>query len=400
MEQSVAILLTLGGLFVVGLLADLLSRRTPLPRVTLLLLVGFAAGPSGLDVLPDFSKVWFPVITKMALVMVGFLLGEKLTVSAFRQRGKTVLCMSVGKVLAASTIVFLVLSLLGFRFELALLLAGIAPASAPAATMDVVHQLQAKGEFSQTLLGIVAIDDAWGLLIFSFLLAVAEAVAGHGGANQALMIGAREVGGALLVGLAVGIPMAYLTGRLREGEPTQAEALGLVFLCGGLAVWWNLSYILAAMVLGATVANMASHHTRPFSAIEGIEWPFMILFFVLAGASLHVKELVQVGALGTAYMLCRVAGLVIGGRIGGKISGAEPTLGRWMGLAVMPQAGVALGMALIAGHHFPALKDALLPVVIGSTVVFELVGPVVTRRVLLHVGDANGTVEETGEVNT
>jgi Kef-type K+ transport system membrane component KefB len=389
MEQSVAILLTLGGLFVAGLLADLLSRRTPLPRVTLLLVVGFGAGPSGLDVLPDFSEVWFPVITKMALVMVGFLLGEKLTLSAFRRRGKTVLLMSLGEVVAASTIVFSVLVLLGFRLELALILAGIAPASAPAATIDVVHQLQAKGEFSQTLLGIVAIDDAWGLLIFSFLLAIAQAVSGQGGANHALMIGVREVGGALLLGTALGIPMAYLTGRLRDGEPTQAEALGLVFLCGGLAVWWNLSYILAAMVLGATVANMASHHTRPFSAIEGIEWPFMILFFILAGASLHVDELLQAGGLGGTYMLCRVLGLMTGCGLGGKISGADGTLRRLMGLAIMPQAGVALGMALIAGHHFPALKDVLLPVVIGSTVVFELIGPIVTRRVLVHVGEAN-----------
>jgi len=401
MEQSIVILLTLGGLFVVGLLADLIGRRSPLPRVTLLLVLGFIAGPSVLDLLPDFSEIWFPVITKMALAMVGFLLGEQMTLPAFRKRGKTVLYMAIGRIMAASAIVFLALSLLGFPPELALLLAGIAPASAPAAIVDVVHESGASGEFSQTLLGTVAIDDAWGLLVFSFLLAAAEALGGSGGhAAEILMIGAREVGGAVLLGIALGIPMAYLTGCLREGEPTQAEALGLVFLCAGLAVWWNVSYILAAMVLGATVANMASHHKRPFCAIEGIEWPFMILFFLLAGASLHLEELLGVGGLGVVYMVCRVTGLIAGGWIGGRISHADPTLSRWMGLAVMPQAGVALGMALIAAQRFPSLEKTVLPVVIGSTVVFELVGPVVTRRVLLHVGDANGTVEQTGEVNT
>jgi Kef-type K+ transport system membrane component KefB len=148
-----------------------------------------------------------------------------------------------------------------------------------------------------------------------------------------------------------------------------------------------VSHILTSIVLGATVANLARHHERPFHAIEGIEWPFLILFFLLAGAALHVEAIGQVGLLGIAYITLRVAGRILGTRLGGWLSGTEPVTRRWIGLALLPQAGVAIGMALLASQRFPELKDTLLTVVLGSTVVFELLGPVMTRRVLARVGE-------------
>jgi len=389
MEQPTLILLTLGGLFLAGLVTDLIGRHTPLPRVTLLLILGFVSGPSVLDLLPDFREQWFPVVTDMALVMIGFLLGQKMTVGALREHGRDVLVVSVSEVAITSALMLAVLLLLGVDLTVALLLAGIAPASAPAATVDVVHELNADGPFSRTLLGVVAIDDAWGLLIFSFLLAAAGAVQGQGAVADVLLGGLWEIGGAVALGAALGVPMAYLTGRLKPGEPTQAEAYGMVFLCGGVAIWLEVSYILAAMVLGSVVANLARHHRRLFSAIEGIEWPFMILFFVLAGASLHVDSLLTAGGLAAAYIVLRTAGLMGGAWLSGHFTEATPVMQRWMGAALLPQAGVALGMALLATQHFPALRDVVLPVVIGSTVVFELAGPVVTRHALVAVGEAN-----------
>jgi len=381
------VLITLGGLFLLGLVADLLGTHTPLPRVTVLLLTGFAIGPSGLDLLPNFIHAWFPTLTDIALAMIGFLLGQKLTRPALRELGQSVITMSVGEVLMTASLVFSVLSLLGVPLEIALMLAGIAPATAPAATVDVIHEYQAKGRFTETLLGIVAIDDAWGLFVFSLLLSIAQALSGQGGAGEMLAASGWEIGGAILLGLLLGLPMAYLTGRIRPGEPTQAEALGLVLLCAGLAVWAEVSYILAAMTMGAVVSNLAKHHDRPFHTIEGIEWPFLILFFLLAGAALHVDALAHLGLLGAGYIGLRVIGRLLGTRLGGWLSGADTTTRRWIGLALLPQAGVAIGMALVASQRFPELKDIILTVVLGSTVVFELIGPVITRRVLIRVGN-------------
>ena len=383
------ILITLGLLFLLGLLTDLLGRRTPLPRVTLLLLAGFIIGPSWLNLLPDFQEDWFPVITDIALSMVGFLLGHALTSASLRKHGTCVLWISIGAVVGTAVTVFTGLILLGIRPELALILSGIALATDPAATIDVIRQTRSKGEFSQILEGVVAIDDAWGLIIFSFLLAFAQALYGNGNGFDTLWLGIYEIGGAMVLGLLLGIPMAFITGRLKPGEPTQAEALGIVLLCGGLAEWLHVSFILAGMCLGATVANLATHHRRPFSAIEGIEWPFMILFFILAGASLDIQALQATSFLGIAYILLRLLGRIIGAWGGGAICCAKPVLQQWMGMALWPQAGVALGMALLASQHFPTLKDVILPIAIASTIIFELIGPLMTRAALIKAGETH-----------
>ena len=381
------VLMTFGGLFLVGLLADLAGRHTPLPRVTLLLLCGFLIGPSVLGWLPEFTADWFPVLTNISLAMIGFLLGQNLTRKALGKLGRPVLGISLGILLVTIPVVFLGLMALGVPGPVALLLAGIATATAPAATVDVVREYRARGRFTDTLLGIVAIDDAWGLLIFSLLLAAAQAWLGHNGIGEVILTGVWETGGAVLLGLALGLPMAYITGRIRPGEPIQAEALGVVLLCAGIAEWLGVSYILSAMTLGAVVANRAKHHDRPFHAIEGIEWPFLILFFLLAGSALHVNALAQAGLLVGAYVLLRILTRIIGTNLGGWLVHTDTSTRHWLGLALLPQAGVAIGMALMASQRFEEFDVILLPVVLGSTVIFELIGPVTTRWALTRVGD-------------
>jgi len=387
MDLAAKILITLGGLFLVGLLTDLVGRRTPFPRVTLLLLLGFLIGPAALDLLPDLGERWFLLVADMALVMVGFLLGSKLTFPAFRRYGRAVLSISLLDVLATSLLVAVGLMLIGVQPTVALLLAGIAPATAPAATADVVRELRAEGDFTRTLLGVVGIDDAWGLIAFSLLLATALALQQTGGIAQTLLTSAWEVGGALLLGIALGLPMAFLTGRLQPGEPTQAEALGMVFLCGGLALWLKVSFLLAAMTMGIVVANLARHHNRPFHAIEGIEWPFMILFFVLSGASLQLSSLAGAGSILAVYIALRIAGRLIGATLGARLGKAPPAIASHIWMALLPQAGVALGMVLFATQRFPEIGTTLFPVVITATVFFEVVGPVMTRLALTRTGE-------------
>jgi len=389
MNDPAKTIIILGALFLLGLATDLLGSRTRLPRVTLLLIFGFLIGPSGFNFLCPEDTPWFPVVTNLALVMVGFLLGEKFTFSSLRQYGKPVLWFSISQVVATAAVLLAGLLIIGVRIEVALLLAGIAPATDPAATADVVRETRADGPFSRTLLGIVAVDDAWGLILFSLMLTATQAFSGQTEGLAPLITGAWEIGGAILVGLCLGIPMAYLTGRIRPSEPTLVEALGLVFLCGGIAMWLKVSFLLASMVMGAVVANLARHHERPFHAIEGIEWPFMILFFILAGASLHAKSLAHVGFIGLAYIVLRIMGRFLGGAIGGVLSQADRPFKKWMGMALMPQAGVALGMALLVVERRPDLSELILPVVISSTVLFEVIGPICTRISLTRLKEVH-----------
>jgi Kef-type K+ transport system membrane component KefB len=372
--------LILGLLFLIGFVADIVGRSTFLPRVTLLMLGGLAAGPAGFSLIPDsFVDQWFPALTNIALALIGFLLGHQLAIPALRERGARVIIISLCKVFGAWLFVALILMLLGVDTVMALLLAGIAPATAPAATYDIVHESGARGEFVDTLLSIVAVDDVWGLLIFMLMLAAAGIMSGEAAIGVGVLSGFIDIGGSIFLGVALGAPMAYLTGRIRRGEPMLAEALGFVLLGAGLAEWFDLLPILTAIVMGVMVASFASHHDRPFHAIEGVEWPFMVLFFVLAGASLEVDALLLAGGITLAYVLARFSGIYVGTWIGSSFVRAGPALRKWLGLALLPQAGVAIGMALLAAQKFPETASVVLTVVVASTVVLETVGPVFTR---------------------
>jgi len=383
------ILITFGGLFLLGLIADLLGRHTPLPRVTLLILAGVLIGPSVLDWLPGFTQSWFPVLTDIALAMIGFMLGQSLTKKRFQTMGKPIIGISLSVMLMTSVLIFCGLYLLGAPIEIALILAGIAPATAPAPVVDVVTEANAKGDYTDTLLGIVAVDDAWGMLLFSLLLVAASITIGNGETVVTLDEGLWEVFGAAILGVLIGLPMAYLSKHIYPGQSSQAEVLGLVLLCAGLAEWLHVSYILTAMVMGATVANFSKEHrARPFKEVETFEWPLLILFFLLAGASLHLESLLEVGIIGAAYIVLRILGRISGSYIGAKWAGCEEKKYQWIGLAMLPHAGIPIGMVLLASNHFPQLKDSLLAVILGATIIFELIGPIITRNMLVKAGEA------------
>jgi Kef-type K+ transport system membrane component KefB len=381
--------LILGLLFLIGFIADIVGRTTPLPRVTLLMLGGLAIGPAGFSVVPDrFVQDWFPELTTIALALIGFLLGHQLSVAALRKRGSFVIVISLCKVIGAALAVAIVLIVAGLDPVMALLLAGIAPATDPAATYDLVHESESRGEFVDTLLSIVAVDDVWGLLIFLLTIAIAGIVGGNAAIGAGVLSSLIDLGGSVLLGVALGAPMAYLTGRIRNGEPMLAEALGFVLLGAGIADWFELLPIVTAIVMGIMVASLASHYDRPFHAIEGIEWPFMVLFFVLAGASLQVNALMLAGGVTIVYVAARFGGIYAGTWLGCRFAGARPTLRRWLGLALMPQAGVAIGMALVATQRFPETASVVLTVAVASTVILETVGPVLTRLAIRYTASA------------
>lgn len=376
-----ALVATIGALFLGGLALDTLGRRVHVPRVSLLILLGVATGPAGLGLLPPPLAGADGPYADVALTMIAFLLGGGLTRSLLRDEGVRLMVISALVVAAAVLIVGGGLWLAGVPAALALAFCGLAGATDPAATADVVREAGVKGPFSRRLLGIVAVDDAWGLIAFSMVMAAASLLTGTP-AVEALALGAWEVLGALALGVAIGLPAARLTGRLKPGEPTLVEALGVVFLTAGFAMALDVSFLLAGMACGVTIANRARHHERPFHEIERIEWPFMLLFFVMAGAALELDALAAAGALGAGYVALRIVARLVGGVAAGLAVGLGPREGALTGLALMPQAGVAIGMALVAAERLPQHAEALLAVAVASTVLFEVAGPFATQAAL------------------
>lgn len=382
MEDFAVSFITLGAIFLLGLAADFVGRRTAVPRVSLLVLCGVEFGPSGLDWIRIQDSRIFDLVGSIALVMVGFLIGGKLQPRRLLRQGRRVLQLSIAVVVMTLLSVALTLGAMGYPWPLVLVLAGIATSTDPIATIDVLEQERTGDDLGDTLRAVVAIDDAWGLVAFSLLAGLAVAM--NGGEYPAAHLGTAfwEIGGAIALGALLGVPMGLLSGRLAPGEPTLVEALGIIFLAGGLAMLLGVSYLLTAMVLGVMVAVVARHHRHAFHEIEHIEWPLMILFFILAGASLEFDRMLAAGGIGLGYFFLRIVGRWLGGVVG--LWGLERSLvdRGWMGLTLLPQAGIAMGTALVAGQHLPEYRDTILTVAVGAAIAFELIGPPVTALAL------------------
>ncbi len=378
MNQDSIVLIAIGSFLLIGLITDVIAKKTAIPRVTILVCVGVVLGPQVLNVIPSIVEEQFDWLTSIALVMVGFLLGGKLTSDTFLRLGAPLFWISLAEALTTAVLVTLALTLAGLDWKLSLVLGCIGAATAAEVAFQSVIDVGANNRFSNLLLAIVALDDVWSLIIFSVGIALAAAGTGF----ESFIHAGKELVGGVALGVGLGVPAAYITGRLKPGEPVLVEALAVVFICSGLAQWLEVSFLLAAISMGAVIANIAKHHDQPFHAIENVEWPFLLLFFILAGALLELDSIGVIALATGVYTLARIAGKWSGAFAGASISGVDAKTKKWVGVALMPQAGAAIGMALVAGQFLPDYEQILLQIVIASTLIFELIGPILTSVAL------------------
>lgn len=381
-------LLWLGALLLLALASEWVGLRTPLPRVSILLVVGVVVGPPGLDLVPELILDGEPIATTLALTIVGFLLGWEFEQGRLRENGPAVLVASlVGSVVTAGVVVAGLVAV-GADLQLALALAGIAAATGPAAIRSVIREEDAEGPLTRLVLGLTAILDAIGIVLFSLLIAVGAVLTGEGGSGGLLLTAARELGGGALLGVAVGLPAALLAGRLRTGDPIFLHALAIVLVIAGVGLLLEVSPILAAVVAGAVVVNIDRSEERPFDVLESVQWPFLAVFFIYGGAALSLDGLRAHTLLIVGYVALRLVGKIAGGYLSAVVIGMGGGARRWLGPALLPQAGIALGLALLAGDRFPDLAETIVPVVVVSTVLFEFAGPIATRLALQRSGEA------------
>lgn len=385
MERYWFVFVTIGLLFLLGVIADRLGRFARLPRVTVLILFGVLIGPAGLNIIKSEISEWYPMLADITLVMVGFLLGGKFTVSRIREFGRTVVFLSVAAVLFTAAVVMMGLLLLGIDYRLAIILAAVATATAPAATMDVISEFKRETPFTKLLEGIVALDDAWGLILFSILITLMKFFGSAQIDISLIMSGAWEIVGAVVIGFLLGLPMSYLSNWVAPGKLTFIESLGYIFLVTGIAIEFHVSHLLTAMVMGSVVTNFARRKEEPFKWIEEIEWPFIVIFFIIAGASIEVEYLREIGFVGIIYIVLRILGKIAGGYVGGILGKLPAKEKNWVGVALLPQAGVAIGMALVASNHVPELKNEIMNIVISTTIFFEVFGSLATHMAIQRV---------------
>ncbi|MCG2713591.1 MAG: cation:proton antiporter [Candidatus Omnitrophica bacterium] len=385
-------ILGFGFILLVGLFSAKLISKIKFPAVTAYLIIGILIGSSLLKLIPVAILNISGLISNIVLGIIAFSIGQNFSRDNFRKIGKSVVWISVLEACGAWFLVTLVfLFILRQPFYIALIFGAISSATAPAATVMVIREYRAKGNFTDTLLGVVAIDDAWCLIIFAISLAISQAIHSHMVDTffliKVFLNSILSIFGAFVLGGAIAILLSYFSRFIR----TQAEflifTLGLIFLTIGIAIWLHLSVLLASMFLGAVLVNINKSSVNPFEVLKTVDSPLFLLFFVLAGANLEIGLLPKLGLIGLAYLIFRVIGKVAGAKLGAHISGASNSIKKYLGLGLVPQAGVALGCALVAKNDFPNIGSMLFTTIVATTVVYELVGPICTKYALQKAGE-------------
>ena len=378
-------------------LGFLIGKGTHLMKITGIvgyIAAGIILGPDVLGIV-HLNSVEIETMTNVALGFVAFIIGGELTISLLRKMGKSIIAIIIGESLGAFFIVFLGLYFLTNDFALSIIFAAMAPASAPAGAVAVIHEYKAKGKLTNAILAVVGFDDGLAVLIYAFSIAVVGVIlSGVFSTSTMIFEPIRNIGGALLIGSGVGLIFAVIFKRLIEREEIIVLSITSIFITAGLAVLLDVSLILACMSLGMIVINLYPQDNKPiFEHIKSISLPIYILFFVIAGINLHLGLLASIGAIGIVYVICRSLGLISGSYLAALTSKADPVIRNNIGLGILSQAGVAIGLSLIAAHKlselgYPEVGTLIVTTVAATSVVFEIIGPLSARFAIMRSGEA------------
>ena len=387
-------------------LASRLLARHHLPELVAFLIVGALLGPSGppfINLIDEPSLIALRPVTEVALAVLMFVIGERVSVRALRAARWT-LTTGVIQFALSAIAVYWVTSRLGADRSVALVLGALAGAGAPMTIAHIVSSVRARGSYPTGIVGTHAVSDALATTTFAAVLPIALLLS-----DEAADIGSAlfdfvqlGIGGAVL-GLLLGLFISRLGFQIETSGELLLFVLVHIVIGWTLAGWLDISLPLAALVAGATAATVSpqSFSVRLFRTIKTVEQPLYLLFFALAGASIHLADVPKVGVVGIAYVVVRVAAKIVGGLTGGLVGGLGWRRSLQLGVNLTPQAGVAVGLAVIASERLGAPGAEAATVVLGAVVLFELVGPLLVARDLRGWSseeDENGSVPEQFEL--
>lgn len=372
-----------------ALIAGKIVKQVKLPNVTGYLIMGLIAGPYCLNLVPADMVSKLSIIPEIALGFIAFSIGSEFKLSYLKKVGKAPIIIAILEAVGAVVFVDLALILTGNDIAFSLVLGAIAAATAPAATLMVVKQYKAKGPVTDTLLPVVALDDAAALMCFGLSVAVAKSINSTGGVSiiSTILNPVIEIVGALLVGAIFGVVFRFLVKYYTGRGNRLAITYAMIFLCIGVCDYIGWSALLACMAMSAILVNTSNASDVVFEQVDRMTPPIFMLFFFLSGADLNLRMLSKVGVIGVIYIIFRVIGKVVGAAIGGKISNAKPIVQKYLGFTLIPQAGVAIGLAATSMTVVPEYGETIRTIILCGTVIYELIGPVTTKIALKKAGE-------------
>ncbi len=380
-------------IILMGMIMARLVSMLKLPNVTGYLIAGVLIGPSLLNLVPREISTNLGIISEAALGFIAYSIGSEINFNHLKKVGKSLITITFFEavfpiVLVTLTMIFVFKQPISF----ALVIGAIASATAPASTIMIIKQYKAKGPVVDTLLPVVAMDDAIAIISFGVAFTIAKSFMKVGvefSIVQAIFMPIWEILLALIVGFIFGFILCYMIPKIKGEDELLSAVIVSLFMAIGFAEFLNVSTLLVCMMVGITVSNLAHNSIRAISIINRITPPIYIAFFTLAGVELDLGVLRYAGLMGIGYVVVRSLGKAIGASIGAKLTNADKMVQRYLGLTLLPQAGVAIGLSMIAQTVMPEFGTTIRTIILASTVIYELIGPVIAKTALVKAGEIN-----------
>lgn len=386
--MKLGILFYLGIILLSGLFFGRLLKRLKLPNVTGYLLAGLLLGPYVLKILPAETVDQLDIISQMALGFIAFSIGSEFKTSYFKRVGLTPVVIAMMEGLGAVLIVTIGLLLSGQSLAFSLVLGSIASATAPAATIMVIKQYRAKGPLTSTLMSVVALDDAVALIAFGFAVAIARSLSNpEASLFMSILQPFLEIFLALIIGIALALAFMLPLRHFKKDSNRLCITAAFIFLATALADLTGASALLTTMVMGAVLINICKSAPDIMRLADMVTPPIFMMFFVVSGAELNLSVLPSIGVVGIIYVLARVAGKMLGATLGAVVMKADDAVKKYLGPTLIPQAGVAIGLTLVAQQVVPEHAQVIRAVVLCGTLIYEIAGPVIAKLCLQKAGE-------------
>lgn len=392
MPKTSATIISIALILMSGFLMTRLTKLLNLPNVTAYILAGIILGPYVLKIIPTSFVENTAFLPDLALSFIAFSTGEFFKIETLKKSGIKVVIITILEAVLAFVLVLVVsLYILHLDLSFALVLAALATATAPASTMMTIRQTGARGEFVETLLQIVALDDVVALLIYSVAVATCEVIDYGTIELSEIVIPIIENVVAVVLGAMFGFMMKFFIQEKRSNDNRLIIAIAVLFGYCGLCTMFDISPLLGCMVMSTIYIN-TSHDERLFKQLNYFSPPILLIFFVRSGLNFDISSLfdnsISIGpyslfVVGVIYFITRIIGKYLGSYIGCKITGKSETISKYLGLALFPQAGVAIGLAALGARIIGGTSGlALNTTIMTSSILYELVGPVCAKYAL------------------
>lgn len=405
------VILIIGIITIIGFYFGKTMKYIKLPSIIGFMIIGIILGPSFLNIVNEEFQEKLSFITEIALGFVALSIGLELSFNTLKKQGKSIILI----IFSESFMAFIFVAVIVYFFviltnmpnnvalPLALIFGSIAPASAPAGTVAIIKEYNAKGSLTNALYSVVGFDDGLGIIIFGFASIIAKTIlfnqtGAHIDLLSLIVTPLKEIGLSITIGVAGGFLFSFLVKKLSLKKDIFILIFAFVFIITGICNIFHLSLILTNMIVGILIINTLNKVTvhKIGEELSNVMPLLFVLFFVFAGAHLHIMALPSLGLLGLFYIIGRSSGLMSGAFFGATIGKAEPKIKKYLGMGILSQAGVAIGLALIVKHEFAGIGlnnagnyigTTAITTVTATSIIFEIIGPILTKIGLEKAGE-------------